>query len=124
MLFNLLPAGGGAWTMTGRELVFKIKADFLKSIANPVRLAVLERLKAGEASVGRLVTDLGVEQSSLSKHLSVLRQAGVLSARQEKSTVYYSVRDRDIYKILRPISEMLRKKLSESRDVLAHLGRD
>ena len=110
--------------MTGKELVFRIKADFLKSIANPVRLAVLERLKSGEASVGRLVKDLGVEQSSLSKHLSVLRQAGVVVARQEQSTVYYSVRDRDIYEILRPISEMLRKKLRESQDVLAHLGKN
>lgn len=105
------------------ELVFKIKADFLKSLAHPVRLEILEYLKNKEASVGEMVKELGVEQSGLSKHLSVLRQAGILTSRQEKVTVYYSVRDRDIFLVLRPIAEILRKKLSESAEMLAQLGR-
>lgn len=88
-----------------------------------MRLAVIEHLKDKEASVGRMVSALGIEQSSLSKHLAILRQAGIVVSRQEKVTVYYSVRDRDIYKVLRPISEMLRKKLRDSQRVLAHLGK-
>ena len=109
--------------MAGEDLVFKIKADFLKSIANPIRLAVLEYLKKGESSVGQIVNALGVEQSSLSKHLSILRQSGILAARQEKVTVYYSIKDKDVFKVLRPIAEMLRKKLQESQNMLDHLGR-
>jgi len=109
--------------MASEELIFKIKADFLKSIASPVRLAVIEHLKTGESSVGQLVKALGVEQSSLSKPLSILRQTGILAARQEKVTVYYSVKDKDIYKVLRPIADMLRKKLQESHTVLDHLSR-
>lgn len=109
--------------MADTELVFKIKADFLKALAHSVRLAVIEHLKDKEASVGQMVSALGIEQSSLSKHLAILRQAGVVVSRQEKVTVYYSVCDRDIYKVLRPISEMLRKKLRDSQQVLAHLGK-
>ncbi len=105
------------------ELVFKIKADFLKSLAHPIRLEIIEYLKDKESSVGEMVKELGVEQSGLSKHLAILRQAGILTSRQEKVTVYYSVRDRDIFHVLRPISEILRKKLSESADILAHLGK-
>ncbi len=104
------------------ELVFKIKADFLKSLAHPVRLEVIEYLKTKEASVGEMVKELGVEQSGLSKHLAILRQAGIVASRQEKVTVYYSIRDKDIYQVLRPIAEILRKKLSESQRVLAHLA--
>jgi DNA-binding transcriptional ArsR family regulator len=104
------------------KLVFKIKADFLKALAHPVRLEIIEYLRASESSVGQMVTDLGVEQSALSKHLSVLRQAGIVVSRQEKATVYYSIRDRHIYQVLRPISEMLRKNLEESRAVLDRLG--
>ena len=92
------------------DMVFKIKADFLKALAHPVRLQLIERLKSGEASVGRLVQELGVEQSSLSRHLGVLRELGVLEARQEKTTVYYNLCDHDIFKVLRPIAELLRKK--------------
>jgi ArsR family transcriptional regulator len=105
------------------ELIFKIKADFLKALSHPVRLQVIEHLKRSESSVARMVAELGVEQSALSKHLAVLRQAGILTSRQEKVTVYYSIRDRDIFLVLRPIAEILRKKLEESRSVLDRLGR-
>jgi ArsR family transcriptional regulator len=105
------------------ELVFRIKADFLKCLAHPARLAVIERLKSGERSVGQLVEDLGVEQSSLSKHLATLRQAGIVTARQDGANVHYSIRDRDIFLVLRPIAEILRKRLEESTKVLTHLGK-
>ena len=106
------------------DMVFKIKADFLKALSHPVRLQLIERLKGGEASVGRLVQELGVEQSSLSRHLGVLRELGVLEARQEKTTVYYNLHDHDIFKVLRPISELLRKKLRHSEKLLESLGKE
>ena len=109
--------------LNNEELVFKIKADFLKALAHPIRLEIIEYLKNKEASVGEMAKELVVEQSGLSKHLAILRQAGILTSRQEKVTVYYSVRDRDIFQVLRPIAEILRKKLTESTAVLAHLGR-
>jgi len=105
-------------------MVFKIKADFLKALAHPVRLQLIERLKSGEASVGRLVQELGVEQSSLSRHLGVLRELGVLEARQEKTTVYYNLHDHDIFKVLRPIAELLMKKLRRSEKLLESLGKE
>ncbi|MFI5362165.1 MAG: ArsR/SmtB family transcription factor [Elusimicrobiota bacterium] len=108
--------------MDSEELVFKIKADFLKCLAHPVRLAVIEYLKTREASVGQMVSALKAEQSGLSKHLSLLRQGGIVVSRQEGVTVYYSIRDRDIFSVLRPIAEILRKRLKESQAVLSHLG--
>lgn len=104
------------------EMVFKIKADFLKSLAHPARLAIIEYLKGREASVGQMVKDLGLEQSGLSKHLGILRQAGILTSRQEKVSVYYTVKDRDIYLLLRPIAEILRKRLRESEALLKSLA--
>lgn len=106
-----------------KELVFKIKADFLKSLAHPARLAIIDRLSSGERSVGRLVVDLQIEQSSLSKHLAILRQSGIVRSRQEKVTVYYSIRDKDIFRVLKPITLILRKRLMESRSVLSELSR-
>lgn len=105
------------------DMAFQIKADFLKSLAHPARLAVIEYLKDGEATVGQMVQDLSIEQSGLSKHLAILRQAGILASRQEKVNVFYSVKDKDIFLVLRPISEMLRKRLSDSQKLLARLGK-
>lgn len=106
------------------DMVFKIKADFLKALAHPVRLQVIEYLKDGEASVGKLVRALGIEQSSLSRHLGTLRDLGVLEARQEKTNVYYNLQDHDIFLILKPIAELLRKKLRRSEKILKSLSED
>src|SRR3989338_3151056 len=105
------------------DMVFKIKADFLKALSHPIRLQVIEYLKAGEASVGKIVQVLGVEQSNLSRHLATLRELGILRARQEKTTVYYSVHDHNIFKVLRPIAEILRKRLKKSEKLLQSLGK-
>ncbi len=106
------------------DMVFKIKADFLKALGHPIRLQVIEYLKGGEASVGKIVDALGVEQSNLSRHLATLRELGILHARQEKTTVFYSIHDHDIFKVLRPIAEILRKKLRKSEKLLESLGKD
>ena len=105
-------------------MAFKIKADFLKGLAHPVRLQIIEYLKNGEASVGKLIQKLGVKQSNLSRHLATLRELGVLETRQEKTTVFYAIHDHDIFKILRPIAEMLRKKLKKSEKILQSLGKE
>ena len=105
-------------------MVFKIKADFLRALGHPIRLQVIEYLKDGEASVGKIVDALGVEQSNLSRHLATLRELGILHARQEKTTVFYSIYDHDIFKVLRPIAEILRKKLKKSEKLLESLGKE
>lgn len=105
------------------DMVFKIKADFLRALSHPVRLKIIEYLKTEEASVGKLGQELGVEQSSLSRHLGVLRELGVLEARQERTSVFYKLHDQDIFKILRPIAELLRKKLKRSEKLLESLGK-
>jgi ArsR family transcriptional regulator len=105
------------------DMAFKIKADFLKGLAHPIRLQIIEYLKNGEASVGKLVQELGVEQSNLSRHLATLRDLGILEARQEKTSVYYYIHDPDIFKVLRPVAELLRKKLKKSEKILKSLGK-
>jgi ArsR family transcriptional regulator len=106
------------------DMVYKVKADFLRALSYPVRLKIIEVLKHGEKSVGILVKLLGVEQSTLSRHLLALREAGILTSRQERTTVYYAIRDHDIFKILRPVAVILRKKFKESERVLATLGKE
>ena len=105
-------------------MVYKIKADFLRVLGHPVRLKLIEELKHGEKSVGYLVEKLKIGQSSISRHLLALRNAGILSSRQEKTTVYYNIADHDVFHVLRPIAVMLHKKFKESGKVLRTLGKD
>ena len=64
----------------------------LKAMADPLRLQVLEALGVGERCVCELTSELGLAQSKLSFHLTVLREAGLIEARDEGRWVYYSLR--------------------------------
>jgi DNA-binding transcriptional ArsR family regulator len=108
---------------TASDMVYKVKADFFGSLSHPARLKIIETLKGGEKSVGSLVKELGVQQSSLSRHLLALRDAGILKSRQERTTVYYGIQDQDVFQVLRPVAVMLRKKFKKSEHFLATLGK-
>jgi len=66
-------------------------AAFLKSLANPHRLAILCVLGEGEVSVGELNERVELSQSALSQHLAVLREENLVATRREGQTIYYSV---------------------------------
>jgi len=106
------------------ELAYKIKADFLKALAHPLRLQIIELLKNGEKNVTAIIKALNIPQSSLSRHLAILKETGMLKSRQEGTVIYYDIEDNDIFHVLRPIAEMLRKKLKKTEAVLESLGKE
>jgi ArsR family transcriptional regulator len=61
----------------------------LRALAEPLRLQVIEALGSGERCVCDLTTDLDLAQSKLSFHLKVLKEAGLIRARQEGRWIYY-----------------------------------
>ena len=63
--------------------------SLLKALADPNRLQIIEALASGERCVCDLMSDLGLAQSRLSFHLKVLKQCGLLGARQSGRWVYY-----------------------------------
>ncbi|NOZ86012.1 MAG: winged helix-turn-helix transcriptional regulator [Deltaproteobacteria bacterium] len=71
--------------------VFKRKAAVLKAIANESRLVIIDRLGKGECSVGELTRLVGSDQSTVSKHLAILRANGIVNDRRDKNMVYYSL---------------------------------
>jgi ArsR family transcriptional regulator len=61
----------------------------LKALAEPIRLQLIDVLGDGERCVCELTSELGLAQSKLSFHLKVLKEAGLLTAREEGRWVYY-----------------------------------
>jgi DNA-binding transcriptional ArsR family regulator len=64
----------------------------LQVLAEPRRLAILDLLRDGERPVGELVHRLGVSQPAVSKHLRVLKDAGLVEARVEAQRRLYRIR--------------------------------
>lgn len=73
----------------------------LRLLSNEKRLLALCQLaQAGEMSVGALSEAVGLSQSALSQHLSLLRAEGVVSTRREAQTLYYRIADARITELL------------------------
>ena len=90
-----------------------VRSNYLKTLAHPVRLEILEYLREGEKYVGDIVSYIGIGQSNVSRHLSALKQAGILNSRQEGSNVYYSVGDERVFRVLRLVNTILKSNLKE-----------
>jgi len=78
--------------LLGPEALARI-AQRLKALADPTRLQILQLLGERELCVGDLVAEVGGTQANVSKHLSVLRGAGLVRPRRDGMNVYYAVED-------------------------------
>lgn len=76
--------------------------DLFRALADPTRRAIFEQLcRKGEQSVHVLTADAGISQPAVSKHLAVLKRAGLVGLRQEGRQTHYSALPR----ALAPLSE-------------------
>src|SRR5258707_12821950 len=78
----------------------QFKAEFLKALAYPLRIRILDELRRGEVGVNELCLRLDVEQSTLSQQLAVLRTRSIVVGRKDGQSVLYSVHDPEIFKLL------------------------
>jgi len=71
---------------------YRRKAEIIKAMAHPTRLFLVEELARGERCVCDLTAMVGDDISTISKHLAVLRQAGIVSANKRGAQVFYALR--------------------------------
>lgn len=80
-------------------------ARLLKAMANEHRLLILCHLAEGELSVGNLNERIDLSQSSLSQHLAVLRQCGLVETRRESQIIHYRLADGPAVEVMRTLYE-------------------
>jgi ArsR family transcriptional regulator len=100
------------------------KAEFFKALAHPLRIRLLEVLRAGERSVQELQQAVGVDQSTVSQQLAVLRRQGIVVARKEGTSVRYAVRDRRVGALLDVARAIFNTHLVGTQVMLRELQRE
>lgn len=90
---------------------FERHGDLCRSCANPNRLKLLDVLRDGECSVSTLTETTGIPQPTVSNHLNVLRERGVVSRRKEGVRCYYSITDERIYTVIDNMRSMTKEGL-------------
>ncbi len=97
-------------------------AEFFKALAHPLRIKILDALREGEVGVNELSSRLGVEQSTLSQQLAILRKSNIVEGRKEAQSVFYSVRDPAIFQLLDEAKKVFNNHLVDVRDLLSQLS--
>lgn len=76
-------------------------ATILKTVAHPTRLAVIDLLNShDQLGVNEMCEILDCEQSLLSHHLITMRQRGILQCTKQGQNVYYSLKEREVVKLI------------------------
>ncbi len=82
---------------------------FFRSLADPVRLAIVARLAQGEARVVDLTREVGLAQSTVSKHLACLRDCGLVDYRAEGRQSFYALARPELIDLLQSAERLLAK---------------
>ena len=92
--------------------------DMTKALADGSRLRILMALTAGELCVCQIIELLGLAPSTVSKHMSILRQARLVEARKDGRWMYYRLADRHAAKPVRDALAWLVRNLAETAEIV------
>jgi len=84
---------------------FDESSGILKVLGHPVRLQMVSNLMRDECNVGRMVERLGIPQSTVSQHLRILQDRGILRPRKDGVRTCYTVIDARVRKIVEMFEE-------------------
>ena len=87
-------------------------AERFRTIGEPARIRILERLRAGEASVQELANHLGSSQQNVSKHLGLLARSGIVGRRKVGTSVYYRIVDESVLAMCEQVCGSVQRHLA------------
>ncbi len=99
------------------ELLHRI-AEVLKAMADPTRLKILHCLQTDERCVSDILTVVGGSQANVSKHLSVLKRAGLVDSRRDGLNVFYRIADEGVFSICRNVCDSLELRARGDQEVI------
>ena len=94
-------------------------AQRFRVIGEPTRIHLLDRLRAGEASVQDLTQALGSSQQNVSKHLGVLAQAGIVGRRREGNLALYRIVDESVFALCEQVCGSLQRQFADLNQLVS-----
>jgi DNA-binding transcriptional ArsR family regulator len=100
------------------ERLRRFKAEFFKALAHPLRIWILELLRAGPLSVTQIREATGAPSSSVSQQLAVLRSRNILATERRGTTTIYRVPDAELFELLDVARSLFNIHLRQTIDLL------
>ncbi len=104
-----------------RQEINQLHAEICQGLADPKRIFLLYTLDEGPQRVTDLVEALGLPQSTVSHHLKVLRERGLVIAEREGTAAYYSLVDRRVIEALDILRQVLADRLARRAELMSDI---
>jgi DNA-binding transcriptional ArsR family regulator len=101
------------------DQVVELLAQRFRVLGDPTRIRLLERLRRSEATVTELASVTGSSQQNVSKHLGILREAGIVERRKQGTASLYRISDHTIFELCEQVCGSLERRLSELGGLLS-----
>ena len=100
------------------KALFEARARIIKAMAHPTRLFIVDELSKGERCVYELQEMIGSDMSTISKHLSVLRTAGIIADDKRGNQVFYTLRVPCVMNFFGCVESVLKTSAHETIDLM------
>jgi ArsR family transcriptional regulator len=101
-----------------KQILYEKQAEVAAAVAHPLRVAILDFLKDGEQCVCDIAANVGSERSNVSRHLSVMSNAGILEFRKEGLNVIYRLKCLCILDFFSCVRGVLKEQVKEDEALL------
>lgn len=98
--------------------VNQLHSEICAGLADPKRILILYALADGSKKVTELAAFLGLPQPTVSRHLKVLRERGLVTSQREGTSVYYSIADMRIIEALDILRAVLAERLQNQAGLI------
>ena len=93
-------------------------AEIIKALAHPSRLFFVDELSRGERCVCELTEMIGVDMSTVSKHLAILKNVGIVQDEKRGTQVYYSLKCPCVLDFVTCVNEVLKSNVEERLELV------
>jgi ArsR family transcriptional regulator, arsenate/arsenite/antimonite-responsive transcriptional repressor len=101
---------------------YEARANIIKAIGHPTRLFIIEELYKTERCVNELTEMIGSDVSTVSKHLSVLKNSGLVTDEKRGTSIFYKLRTRCVLDFISCIETVLKTKASDEMEIAQCCG--
>jgi ArsR family transcriptional regulator len=104
-----------------QQEINQLHAEICQGLADPTRIFLLYTLDEGPQRVTDIAEALGLPQSTVSHHLKVLRERGLVTAEREGTAAYYSLADRRVIEALDILRQVLADRLARRAELMGDM---
>lgn len=107
----------------GMDPIHELQAEICRTLSHPARIAMLHLLADEPREVGRLADALGISQPNASKHLAVMRAAGLVEAERDGRGAVYRLTDPGVIGACDLMAQVMRRRLARMAELSAAIER-